>query len=184
MFSEALPTLLEAGHEELLAYSLSGVAVLAVRQQQLSRAAQLEAAASNLRESHGLVVWPVREALYADTQKALRQRLGDPAIERAWAEGSRMTAAEAVAYALSTGAAEVPSQAAVAVEGLSARETEVAALIAAGRTSREIAGELVISEKTADSHADHIRTKLGLRSRAEIAAWAVVNGIHTPQSAG
>ena len=58
---------------------------------------------------------------------------------------------------------------------LSAREREVAALIGRGLTSREIAQVLVISEKSADSHADHIRDKRGLRSRAEIAAWAVAH---------
>jgi DNA-binding CsgD family transcriptional regulator len=59
----------------------------------------------------------------------------------------------------------------------------VAALIARGRTSRESGESLVISEKTADSHADHIRTKLGLRSRAEIAAWAVAHSVTTPRPA-
>jgi DNA-binding CsgD family transcriptional regulator len=39
---------------------------------------------------------------------------------------------------------------------------------------------LGVSEKTADSDADHIRAKLGLRSRSEIAAWAVAHGLHTP----
>jgi DNA-binding CsgD family transcriptional regulator len=60
---------------------------------------------------------------------------------------------------------------------LTAREGEVAALIADGLTSREIAERLVISERTADAHADHIRTKLGLRSRAEIAVWAIEHGL-------
>jgi DNA-binding CsgD family transcriptional regulator len=59
---------------------------------------------------------------------------------------------------------------------LSAREREVAALIAQGYTSREIGEALVISEKTADTHADHIRAKLGLRSRAEIVVWALGHG--------
>jgi DNA-binding CsgD family transcriptional regulator len=151
--------------------------MLALRQRQFARAARLEAAATELRDTHGLVDWPVREALSADTVQAIRQRMGDPEIERAWSEGRCMTAAQTVAFALSSGA---QTDHAVAIEGLSARESEVAALIASGRTSREIAYALVISEKTADSHADHIRTKLGVRSRAEIAAWAVVNGVYTP----
>ena len=62
-------------------------------------------------------------------------------------------------------------------QGLSAREREVATLIARGLTSREIAAELVVAERTADAHAEHIRAKLGLRSRAEIAAWAVQHGL-------
>ena len=59
----------------------------------------------------------------------------------------------------------------------STRDGEIAALIAAGLTSREVADRLHISERTVDAHADHIRTKLDLRSRAEIAAWAVREGI-------
>ena len=64
-------------------------------------------------------------------------------------------------------------------DGDSPREREVAALIARGLTSREMAELLIVSEKTADSHADHIRAKPGLRSRSEIAAWAVAHGLHT-----
>ena len=57
---------------------------------------------------------------------------------------------------------------------------EVAVLIARGLTSREMAEALMVSERTADSHADHIRAKLELRSRSEIAAWAVAHGLYTP----
>ena len=60
---------------------------------------------------------------------------------------------------------------------LTPRQVEVAALIACGRTSKEIADTLVITERTADTHASHIRDKLGLGSRAEIAAWAVRHGL-------
>lgn len=40
-------------------------------------------------------------------------------------------------------------------------------------TSAQIAATLNIAERTVDSHAEHIRNKLGLHSRAQIAAWAV-----------
>jgi pimeloyl-ACP methyl ester carboxylesterase len=55
---------------------------------------------------------------------------------------------------------------------LSPREQEVAALIHQGLSNGEIGFRLGISERTAESHAEHIRNKLGLRSRAQIAAWA------------
>jgi DNA-binding CsgD family transcriptional regulator len=55
---------------------------------------------------------------------------------------------------------------------LSAREFEVASLVAVGMTNREIATRLHIAPRTADAHVEHIRTKLGVRSRAQIAAWA------------
>jgi non-specific serine/threonine protein kinase len=64
---------------------------------------------------------------------------------------------------------------------LTRRELEVAVMIAQGFTSREIAEALIISERTADAHAEHIRSKLGLHSRTQIAAWAVQHGLATSQ---
>ncbi len=55
---------------------------------------------------------------------------------------------------------------------LTAREFEVARLIAAGQTNAEIAASLVISPKTASSHVEHILAKLGASRRSEIAVWA------------
>ena len=55
--------------------------------------------------------------------------------------------------------------------GLTRREREVAALVAQGLTNREIAARLFISERTAESHVEQIRNKLGFHSRAQIAAW-------------
>lgn len=64
--------------------------------------------------------------------------------------------------------------------GLTAREQEVAGLIARGLTNREIAERLVVTERTAESHVQHILDKLGLSSRGRIAAWAVEQGLHKP----
>jgi DNA-binding CsgD family transcriptional regulator len=61
--------------------------------------------------------------------------------------------------------------------GLTARERQVAALIARGLTSRQIAEELVITEGTVAVHVEHILGKLGFRSRAQIAAWATDKGL-------
>lgn len=54
---------------------------------------------------------------------------------------------------------------------LTAREFEVARLVAEGATNREIAERLVIAPKTASAHIEHILSKLGVSRRAEIAAW-------------
>lgn len=56
---------------------------------------------------------------------------------------------------------------------LSARETEVAGLLARGMSNKEIAATLVLSERTAENHVQHILTKLGFDNRTQIAAWAV-----------
>jgi len=59
---------------------------------------------------------------------------------------------------------------------LSAREREVAALVATGISNRAIAEALVITESTAQVHLKHILSKLGFRSRAQIAVWAAQHG--------
>ena len=56
---------------------------------------------------------------------------------------------------------------------LTKREHQVAALVAKGLTNREIATQLVISPRTAQGHVEHVLTKLGFTSRAQIAAWVV-----------
>lgn len=60
---------------------------------------------------------------------------------------------------------------------LSQRELQVASLIAKGLTNRGIAVVLEISERTAANHVHHIFNKLGFSSRAQIAAWAVAQGL-------
>lgn len=59
---------------------------------------------------------------------------------------------------------------------LSPREAEVAGLVAEGLTNRQIAQQLVISERTAQNHVQHILTKLGFTTRSQIAAWSVRAG--------
>ena len=54
---------------------------------------------------------------------------------------------------------------------LSPRERQIAALVADGLSNREIAARLVISERTAQNHVQHILGKLGFVNRAQIAAW-------------
>lgn len=64
-----------------------------------------------------------------------------------------------------------------AASHLSEREIEVVRAIARGRTNREIAAELFISLSTVKSHLSGIQTKLGLRNRVEVAAWAWENRV-------
>jgi DNA-binding NarL/FixJ family response regulator len=71
-----------------------------------------------------------------------------------------------------------PNQAAKAqFGGLTAREREVAVLIASGRSNREIADELVLGERTIETHVGNILGKLSFSSRAQVAAWVVQTGL-------
>jgi pimeloyl-ACP methyl ester carboxylesterase/DNA-binding CsgD family transcriptional regulator len=57
--------------------------------------------------------------------------------------------------------------------GLTTRQTEVAALVAEGLTNRQLAERLHITERSAESHLERIRLRLGFSSRAQVAAWYV-----------
>ena len=61
--------------------------------------------------------------------------------------------------------------------GLSVREREVAVLIAQGKSNREIADILVLSERTIESHVSSILFKLDYNSRTQIATWAIEKGL-------
>ncbi len=65
------------------------------------------------------------------------------------------------------------------LDALTARELDVLALIVEGRTNREIASALFISEKTASVHVSHILAKLGVRSRVQ--AVAVAHHVGVPR---
>jgi DNA-binding CsgD family transcriptional regulator/tetratricopeptide (TPR) repeat protein len=71
----------------------------------------------------------------------------------------------------STSRANVPDAFVPDGSGLSARELEVARLVATGATNREIAAALTIAPKTVAAHVEHILSKLGVARRAQIAAW-------------
>lgn len=82
-----------------------------------------------------------------------------------------------VAAAMSSLPTEQPltalQSAKLAFGGLTRREREIAALIAHGKSTREIAAALVVSQRTVETHVTNMYAKLGFNSRAQIAAWAV-----------
>ncbi|HEY1357964.1 MAG TPA: response regulator transcription factor [Thermoleophilaceae bacterium] len=63
---------------------------------------------------------------------------------------------------------------------LTPRETEIVKLIAESNTSREIADQLVISEKTVERHRANILDKLGMRDRVELTRYAIRRGLVEP----
>jgi DNA-binding NarL/FixJ family response regulator len=65
-------------------------------------------------------------------------------------------------------------------DGLTAREGDVLRLIAAGRSNREIAGELYVSEATVKSHINRLFAKTGVRDRAQAVQYAYQHGLAEP----
>ena len=68
---------------------------------------------------------------------------------------------------------QAPSPRQPTASKLTARELEVAGLVAAGNSNREIASALFLSERTAQNHVQHILTKLGLANRSQITSWVM-----------
>jgi len=137
------------------------------------RAAQMFGAADAVRASAGLSLEPVDQADVERNIARARERLGDEAFRRAWGAGQAVPFEEIVKTALATTGETAARTTGGTRNGLTPREREVASLIVEGLSNREIAARLVIAERTAEGHVQSIFNKLGFKSRAQIAAWAV-----------
>jgi DNA-binding CsgD family transcriptional regulator len=136
-----------------------------------AEAARLLGAADALRERFGLQWFPrFLAAGRAAAEDATRGALGAEQFAAAYAEGSSLDAAQAAAYALRAHARR--GRPATGWASLTPAELQVAQHVAAGRSNPQIASALFISRATVKTHLAHIFAKLGLASRAELAAEA------------
>ena len=112
--------------------------------------------------------------------------MGDEAFEAAYAAGRTFDLARVLTSATDAAASDEavpaaePSPDLLARFGLTAREREVLALLAAGRSNPEIGQALFISTKTASVHVSNILAKLGVSGRMEAAAVAHRLGVYGP----
>lgn len=88
------------------------------------------------------------------------------------ASGDALIAPNVTRRLLATFADQAPVAPVQPIDPLTAREEEVLALVARGRTNAEIATELFVGLSTAKTHVASLMTKLGVRNRVEIAMWA------------
>jgi DNA-binding NarL/FixJ family response regulator len=121
-----------------------------------------------------------RQHLVADYDECVQRtqrELGTGAYERAFRRGLSLTPADAVAYALGVPSPvtepvlEPEPPVASSPTTLTPRERQVAELIGRGLSNKDIAGALVIAQRTAEGHVENILSKLGLRSRSQVASW-------------
>ena len=155
-------------------WCLQALAWIAAEEHNPRRAAVLFGAAEQLSRSVGspTVVVSALVVYQEECEKQTRQAMSGQAFATAHERGGALGFDAAVAYALGE---QVPptSISAPSSTKLTKREHEVAELVAEGLTNKEIAARLVISPRTAQGHVEHILTKLGFGSRAQIAAWVV-----------
>ncbi|MDV6271311.1 response regulator transcription factor, partial [Rhodococcus globerulus] len=109
---------------------------------------------------------------HEECARVSKLQLGARKFDTEFKKGANLKISEATALALDEDPPiTVPSN----HDGpsLTKRESEVADLVAQGLTNKAIAAKLVISIRTAQGHVEHILTKLGFSSRAQIAGWVV-----------
>jgi len=181
LLGEALRIYREVNDPRGVAQCLEALAQIASERAHYETAARLIGAAAALR---ALMAAPPPDAEQARTsavERALARALGPEAADRLVQAGRSMPAQQAaeLAMAVAVGSAPADPDRSRAVP-LTRRERQVAALVASGRTNRQIGRALGISEKTAEVHLHHVMAKLEARSRAEVAAWAATHHLSAP----
>lgn len=147
---------------------LEALAWVASDENRQQRATVLMGAAEALGWSIGssAVLFPTLLTHHQDCELRSRHVLGSQAFDTAQQLGRAFDFAEAVAYALGEKHDTVGIR-----TSLTKRELQVAELVAQGLTNKAVAAKLVISQRTAQGHVEHILVKLGYTSRTQIAAW-------------
>ncbi|MEU0505986.1 protein kinase [Nocardia sp. NPDC005998] len=152
---------------------LEALAWIATEQRHARRAATLLGAADTLSHigASAVSMLPNMLVYHEEFTRRSREMLGARAFEAAHQEGAAMSFDAAAGFALGE-RAEATAPPLRSGGKLTRRERQVADLVARGLTNKAIAARLVISPRTADGHVEHILTKLGFTSRAQIATWA------------
>jgi DNA-binding NarL/FixJ family response regulator len=170
-------------------WRLRGTALMQLRRYAEARRALEAAYTTALAQGRRPLAWRIAATLanlalsqqrdaearaYAEAALAIIGDLAAQIPDRALREPFAQRAAAAVPTVTAQSHRQIVKQ---AFDGLTDRERAVAQLVARGRTNREIAAELVISERTVTTHLSNILGKLGFSSRTQLARWAIDKGL-------
>jgi predicted ATPase/DNA-binding CsgD family transcriptional regulator len=164
-FRQAVERLRPLRDATLLPVALVGQAFVLGASNQAD-ALRIASAASAIRARVGGEFPPFVRARLDRIRETGAASLGAEA-EVIWAEGARLAVDDAVALAFGT-----PRPRRAPDGGLSARELEVARLVAEGLANKAIAAQLHLSVRTVESHVRNGLAKLGLDNRTQLATWA------------
>jgi non-specific serine/threonine protein kinase len=175
--AEGVPVSMEIGDRWIVQIGLGGFIGLAVKTGRPRLALRLAGAADAYRSANEFSM-PVPMQEIVDRWLGPARAKAGRAAGRLVAEGRQLSPEEAVRLTLAN---EPDDAARPGPQGsrptLTRRETEVAALAARGLTNRDIAAQLFLSVRTVEVHVDHILTKLGFRTRTQLAVWAYEEGL-------
>lgn len=184
LYKQAMVIRVKTNNTFMYPWSFEFYAILATSQNEFERAARLWGAAYALREATG---WRLPRSYhhYYNYERTTRERLGTETFARLFTEGGATPVQEMLEYGM---AAPIPAQSDSGklshpvnskpnFGGLTAREYEIVELVAEGKSNREIAEALIISERTVETHVGNILSKLGFSSRAQIRKWAIEKGL-------
>lgn len=157
---------------------LIGFAATAIIGKQPGTGVRLLAAAAALSGLPSASKWKATQMEFDQYLSLARGRLSEADLEGALVAGGSYSLEQALEYARQLRIhEETMGEAKQRIGELTEREREVTALIAEGKTNREIAQELVLSQRTVEKHAANILSKLGLTSRTQIVRWAIEKGL-------
>jgi predicted ATPase/DNA-binding CsgD family transcriptional regulator/Tfp pilus assembly protein PilF len=159
---------------------LRGLATAHATAGRFALATRLYGASGALRESIGASL-PMSYDRYAQSLQRIRDKMGEDAFLEAWDAGQSAPLDQIVAEAISD-VSSAPDRAPYSAklplsQELTPRELEVLALVREGCSNREIGERLFVSERTAQTHVQHILDKLDVSTRAAAAALAVEQGL-------
>jgi DNA-binding CsgD family transcriptional regulator/serine/threonine protein phosphatase PrpC len=178
--ARAIETLAEFDRCVWLASVFDGMAWSAAARGDMERAARLMGAGQTLQRNTIRLADAITTAIGAKVRTRVEAALGEHGFRAAYDSGATLSLPAAIDFALGRAAAStspVPGPArprpvdAPYPAVLTRRETDIARLIAAGHSNKRIAAELVIAVRTAETHVQHILTKLEFTSRTQIAGW-------------
>jgi DNA-binding CsgD family transcriptional regulator len=152
-----------------LAWTTETLAWVSVDLRRDERAARLLGMAAGFWALSGSGLAGPWRGFHTMATERLRNRLGEPRLAQEIAAGARLDRAAGLSFALDerTVSATGPTDGV----GLSPREAEITRLVGDGLANREIGERLFLSPRTVEKHVEHVMNKLGVDSRAEIAAW-------------
>jgi len=152
--------------------------VLATARERPADAARLLAAAAAARPQLGYLTpgFAADRRAAARAADDVRRALGEEEFGRAWARGQALTLDAAVALAARHGGGR--KRPAAGWASLTPAELEVVRLVGRGLRNEAIARQLFIAPSTVKVHLSHVFTKLGVTTRAELAAQAALRGEH------